>query len=103
LSATHSSERQIELDAVVHTAQLYHRASREPDYAAENRALLSLAQVLADPPHDILQRLVEAAIELCHGGSAGISIIEDHLGEKVFRWHALTGALAANRWGIHTP
>ena len=98
----HSSERQIELDAVVCTAQLHHRAARQPDYEAENRALASLAQVLANPPRDILQRLVEAALELCQGGSAGISIIEEHLGEKVFRWHALTGALASHRWGT-TP
>jgi RNA polymerase sigma factor (sigma-70 family) len=102
MSAIYSSDHQIELDAVVRTEQLYHRAPRQPDYEAENRALVSLAQVLANPPRDILQRLVEAAIDLCQGGSAGISIIEDHLGEKVFRWHALTGALASHRWGT-TP
>jgi len=97
-----SSERRIELDAVVRTAQLRNRTPRQPDYEAENRALVSLAQLLANPPRDILQRLVEAALELCKGGSAGISIIEDHLGEKVFRWHALAGALASHRWGT-TP
>jgi Sigma-70 region 2/GAF domain len=102
MSTMHSSERAIELDAVVRTAQLRHRAPRPPDYEAESRALVALTQVLANPPRDILQRLVEVALELCQGGSAGISIIEDHLGEKVFRWHALTGALASHRWGT-TP
>src|SRR5665213_1058618 len=94
--------RQIELNAVLRTAQLHHRQRRRPDYEAESRALLSLAQMLANPPRDILQRLVDAALDLCQGGSAGISIIEDHLGEKVFRWHALAGALAAHKWGT-TP
>jgi RNA polymerase sigma factor (sigma-70 family) len=98
----HSLARQIELNAVVRTGLLQHRAARPPDYEAETRALVSLAQMLANPPRDILQRLVEAVLELCQGGSAGISIIEDHLGDKVFRWHALAGALAAHRWGT-TP
>jgi hypothetical protein len=102
MSTAHASERPIELDAVVRTALLQQRTPRLPDYEAENRALGSLAQVLAKPPRDILQRLVEATLELCRGGSAGISIIEDHLGEKIFRWHALTGALASHRWGT-TP
>jgi RNA polymerase sigma factor (sigma-70 family) len=102
MNTTHSSERRIGLDAVIRTAQLHHRACRRPDYDAENRALVALAQVLTNPPRDILQRLVEVALELCQGGSAGISIIEDNLGEKVFRWHALAGALAAHRWGT-TP
>jgi RNA polymerase sigma factor (sigma-70 family) len=102
MNTTHSSERRIGLDAVIRTSQLQDRACRRPDYAAENRALVALAQVLTNPPRDILQRLVEVALELCQGGSAGISIIEDHLGEKVFRWHALAGALASHRWGT-TP
>jgi RNA polymerase sigma factor (sigma-70 family) len=97
-----SSQHPIELNAVVTTAQLYRRVRRRPNYAAESRAICSLAQVLADPPPDILQRLVETAVDLCQGDSAGISIIEEHLGEQVFRWHALTGALASHRWST-TP
>ena len=102
MSTTHSSGRLIELNAVVRTALLRDRPPRRPDCETETRALVSLAQVLANPPRDILQRLAEVALELCEGGSAGISIIEDHQGEQVFRWHALTGALASHRWGV-TP
>jgi hypothetical protein len=98
-STMHSPQRQVELNAVVRTAILHHRAPRRPDYEAETQALVSLTQMLANPPRDILQRLVDAALELCEGGSASISIIEDHLGDKVFRWHALAGALAAHKWG----
>jgi signal transduction histidine kinase len=57
---------------------------------------------LASSPKDILQRLVEAALELCEAGSAGISLMEEENGEQIFRWHALTGALASHLWGI-TP
>jgi len=98
----HSSDCPIGLEAVVHTVQLCQRPRRPPDCEAETRALVSVAQLLAHPPRDILQRLAEAALELCDGGSAGVSIIEDDGGKKVFRWHALTGALASHRWGT-TP
>ena len=102
MTMTPLPERPLELDAVVRTPLLRERTPRRPDYEVENRALFALVQALANPPRDILQRLVETALELCQAGSAGISIIEDHLGEKVFRWHALAGALAAHKWGT-TP
>jgi RNA polymerase sigma factor (sigma-70 family) len=94
----HCSERPIALNAVIRTEQLRQRLPHQSDYEAESRARVSLAQAVVHPPHDILQRLAEATIDLCQAGSAGISIIEGHLGEQVFRWHALTGALASHRW-----
>ena len=36
------------LESVLCTEELNHRPSREPDYERENRALVSLAQALAD-------------------------------------------------------
>lgn len=102
MRAIHSSRSQVVHEPVDCTAQLSLRPRRQPDYEAENRALVSLAQVLADPPRDILQRLTEAAVTLCKAGSSGISIIEEDFDEKVFRWHALTGALAPHKWGT-TP
>jgi hypothetical protein len=38
------------------------RPSRSPDFAAENRALVALAQVMAGSPDRILQKLVETAL-----------------------------------------
>lgn len=97
------SQDDIPLDAVVNTPRLRQRPSRRPDYEVENRALVALSRAIATAgAEDILQRLVETLLEVCHGDSAGISIIEENPGESVFRWHALAGALAPHRWGT-TP
>lgn len=57
-----------------------------------------MAASLANAPQDVLQSVVEAVANLYAGVSVGISIIEEHLGDHVFRWHALTGPLAQYRW-----
>ena len=49
-------------------------------------------------PQEILDRLVETALQLCRAGSSGISIIEADGSAGIFRWHALVGALAEHRW-----
>ena len=50
------------------------RGSRIEDFPAENRALVNLAHQLASNPRNVLQILVETALELCRADSAGISI-----------------------------
>ena len=40
------------LEEVLTTEELARRPSRPPDYAAENRALLALAQAMAESPAD---------------------------------------------------
>ena len=92
----------VPLEAVISTAELAWRPTRPPDYRAESQALVELAEHMARTPQEILQRLVETALKLCHAGSAGVSIIEDEHGLEIFRWHALTGALATHLWGT-TP
>jgi signal transduction histidine kinase len=82
------------------TAQLSQRPARAPNYAAENRALVHLAHEMATNPSNILQKLVETALVLCRAGSAGISLLESHNGEAVFRWEALAGAYAMHRHTI---
>jgi len=82
-------------DPVLVTAELALRP-REPDYAAENRALVALARQLATTPGDILQGLAEAALELCRAHSAGLSLIEDEEGQGIFRWAAIAGRFAPN-------
>jgi signal transduction histidine kinase len=90
------------LESVLITEELDRRASRDPDHAAECRALLQLAEELGRPSRHVLHRLVELALELCHAGSAGVSILESGEGRQLFRWHALTGALREHVWGV-TP
>lgn len=87
----------VPLENVVVTQELLQRPSRAPDIAAENRAMLELAQYLSENPTEILQKLAEVTLTLCRAGSAGISIIEAE--SEVFRWYAVAGALAAHRWG----
>lgn len=73
---------------------LLRRPSRPEDFEAENHALVVLANELADHPRNLLQKLTEIALELCHAESAGISILEPD--GKSFRWDACAGLLAKN-------
>ncbi len=83
-----------DLESVISTAEPRRRPSRAPDYAAENHALVALAQAMAASPNDILQQLVETALALRHAHSAGISMLDDD--RKRFRWIAIAG-----RWADH--
>jgi hypothetical protein len=65
------------LVSMISTAELSRRPSRLPDYAAENRALVALAQALATAPDSILQKLTDTALTLCRAHSAGFSFLED--------------------------
>jgi hypothetical protein len=65
------------LESVVSTAELGRRPWRSPDYAAENRALVALAQEVATSPDGVLHKLAETALALCYAHSAGISLLEE--------------------------
>ena len=84
------------LDEVLITAELARRPTRPPDYEAENRALSAMAEAIVGSPQMILQKLVEAALDLCRADSAGISILEPGGAAGVFRWHAIAGQFAPN-------
>ena len=91
-----STNQSVPLASVLSTEQLKIRPSRAPALAEENEALLELARALANAPRAILQRLVDAALRLCHADSAGVSIQESENGQPIFRWHALAGALSSH-------
>ena len=80
------------LESVIITPALERRDSRRPDYAAENRALVSLAQDMERSPEAILHSLAQALLTLCRAGSAGVGLIDAD--GRHFRWHAIAGALA---------
>jgi hypothetical protein len=92
----------VPLEAVITTAELNQRPSRPVDHAAVNSALVTLMQEMANSPGTILQRLADTALGLCQAHSAGISLLEDEEGRKIFRWHALAGRYAPYLWGT-TP
>ncbi len=93
---------QVPLESVLCTQELNNRPARSPDYEALAGALVTLSQALATSPEQILQQLVEAALDLCRAQSAGISLLEEENGRKIFRWHALAGQFAPHLWGT-TP
>ena len=65
------------LRSMVSVAELLGRPSRPPDYEADGRALLALAQSMAEAPEGILQKFAETALALCCANSAGLSLLED--------------------------
>ena len=83
------------LESILRTQELRNRPSRSPDYEKENRALVALANALADSPANILQTLVDRVFELLHADSAGLSLLTKD--EKRFYWAAIAGA-----WRPHT-
>jgi PAS domain S-box-containing protein len=83
------SDSLVPLESVLSTEELNRRPARAPDYQAENRALVALAQALADSPRTILQRLAQTILEVFRADSAGISLLTED--EKSFYWPAIAG------------
>jgi hypothetical protein len=75
------------------------RPSRPPDYETESRALVTLAQVLADSPRTVLQTLAETLLKVCRAGSAGISLLTTEDQGKNFYWPAIAGSWKAHIGG----
>jgi PAS domain S-box-containing protein len=84
------------LRSMLSTDELRRRPSRPPDYAAENQALIALAQAMATSPEDIVQRLADTALSLCRAHSAGLSLLEDGDQKSNFHWRAIAG-----QWSPH--
>lgn len=87
------------IDAVLPPDTLARRTQRPPQYEAENRALVALAETLASRPQQLLQQLVDFAMELCGAESSGVSILEGEGPAATFRWHATAGVLSSQVGG----
>ena len=77
------------LESILCTGQLIRRPKRPPDYHSENRALIAVAQALADSPRTVLQILADKILEVLKSDSAGISLVSED--EKEFYWPAISG------------
>ena len=84
------------LESILCTEELHRRPSRPPDHEKENRALVALAQALADSPRTILQTLADTILEVFQADSAGLSLLTTQDGGKRFYWPAIAG-----RWNPH--
>ncbi|MGF1974707.1 MAG: ATP-binding protein [Nostoc sp. CmiSLP01] len=79
---------------VLITEALASRPRRQPDLAAESKALYTLSQKLGDGPRSLLKTLVQLALDLCQADTAGVSLLQTAPnGESTFRWVAMAGAL----------
>ena len=100
LQSTHSvADAALSRESILCTEELKHRPSRSPDYEKENRALVALAQALADSPHTILQRLADTMLEVFQCDSAGVSLLTTNDGGKRFYWPAIAGMWKPNIGG----
>jgi CheY-like chemotaxis protein len=86
------------LDAVIANEELSRRRPRHRMDDALNHALEDLARALAASPRQVLQKLTDAALELCHSHSAGVSLVEAEGARHFFRWHAVSGRWAPLVW-----
>jgi hypothetical protein len=85
------------LSSVLITRELLRRPTTPIDHEAVNRTLKYLSTFIsARDPQGLVWALTDAAVELCNAGTGGISVLEtNEQGEDIFRWDALSGALAA--------
>jgi CheY-like chemotaxis protein len=84
----------VPVDAVIANEELSRRRPRHRMQQALDDALDKLAGELATSPRRVLQKLSDAALELCQSHSAGVSLLEAEGPRQFFRWHAVSG-----RWG----
>ncbi|MGA7216932.1 MAG: GAF domain-containing protein [Candidatus Sulfotelmatobacter sp.] len=85
---------------VLITPQLSVRPAHEKNRAQIDAALNRLAMASALGEQDLLDALVGVALDLCHAGTAGFSMLYED--EQIFRWDALAGALTSAKGGT-TP
>src|SRR5437763_5244488 len=83
------------LEEVDIRAELLSRPARNSDYRREDAAFAVLAKEMSENPRNMLQKLVETAVQLCDADTAGISLLEG----DVFRWEAVAGVFASSRNG----
>jgi signal transduction histidine kinase len=90
-----ASSQSVTFDEIDIRGQLDARPCRAPDYGAEDRAFAALAREMAEKPGNMLQKVTEIAVGLCHSDTAGISLLDGN----VFRWEAIAGVFAGARGG----
>jgi len=90
-AAASTPEGAVSVESILCTEELRRRPWRRPDYKKENRALVALANALADSPRTILQTLAETILDVTQSDSSGVSLLTTHDGGKRFYWPAIAG------------
>jgi two-component sensor histidine kinase len=76
------------------TEQLDLRPPKFADHLQEKRAIQDLAMRMAEAPEEVLPRLVDLAMSLTGGASAGLSLYEPQPAPGMFRWRYVRGQMA---------
>ena len=85
------------------TQQLDERAPRRADSDQEIEAYCRLAEEVVQSADNVVTEIAPLARELCHAGSAGISLMEtDGAANAVIRWEAVAGQLSPSQ-GLVMP
>src|SRR5450432_1755580 len=93
--ASISASEPAPLEDILVTYKLKSHRRRRPNSSDEIFTLYTLAKVMASSPIELIDKLLEAALELCGAGTAGLSMLETTAeGEQVFRWTHLAGLLS---------
>jgi len=93
-------EQWAKISSVLITAELSARPTRKKNREQVTAALDQMANRPSGIEQELLDALVRAALDLCDAGTAGFSVLYED--EKVFRWDAIAGDLAAAKGGT-TP
>jgi PAS domain S-box-containing protein len=82
------------LEDILITSELTRRRPRAPDYASESHALAALAREMAANPRNLLQTIVDRAVDLCRAGTAGISVLKADSDGEYLSCEVLSGVYA---------
>ena len=93
----------MQLEDILITPELSVPSRRLPNFQKEVETAYNLARVMGNSPDELIDAVLQAGIDLCHAGTAGLSLLETTSeGDEIFRWTNLVGRLA-NRVGGITP
>jgi GAF domain len=91
------------LEDILITGKLRSRRYKRLSSRDGTLTLHTIARTMATSPNELLDRLLQLALELCGAGTAGLSLLETNLeGEQLFRWTNLAGILRKHL-GDSTP
>ncbi len=94
-----TEEGVVPLESILCTEELDRRPKRPPDYARENRTLVTLAEALAESPGVMLQKMAGIFLEAFRAGSAGFSLLTAENGGEKIVWPAIAGAWKSHLGG----
>jgi hypothetical protein len=98
-----SLERTSRLQDIVITDELFRRIPSDDQLAAGGAPLHALANGLLGSPQELLVVLMEQALKVCKGHTAGLSVLYRKAnGQECFRWDAMAGTLKEHVGG-ETP